>query len=109
MFLYPKLELSGSNDLNLGENCPIWYSVTWLKLSERGTITEDHINKGRWVPEAQRGFPKFLGRLHSGQLFPPSDLAHNEENYMNLSINNKYFPIKIDFFFQTGRKPHNET
>ena len=30
---------STNNTYNLGENCPIWYSLTYLKLSERGTIT----------------------------------------------------------------------
>ena len=29
------------NSLNLEENCLIWYSSTYLKFSERGTITEE--------------------------------------------------------------------
>ena len=42
-FLYifhSKIEFCESNTLNFGENYPIWFSVTYLKLSERGTITE---------------------------------------------------------------------
>ena len=36
---FSKLELFASNAINLGENCPIWYSATCLQLSERGKIT----------------------------------------------------------------------
>ena len=50
--LYSKLELCESNTLNSGENCPIWYSSTYLKLSERGTITEEpnpHLQKNETI------------------------------------------------------------
>ena len=39
--MFIKTFSSTINTLNLGENCPIWYSATWLKDSERGTITEE--------------------------------------------------------------------
>ena len=49
IILYSKLELCGSNTLNLVENSSIWYSATWLKHSERGTITEE-ANTGLDLP-----------------------------------------------------------
>ena len=35
------LALSAIKTIDSGENCPIWYSSTYLKLSERGMITKE--------------------------------------------------------------------
>ena len=40
-FIFQTRKLCDSNILNLWENCPIWYSATLLKDSERGKITEE--------------------------------------------------------------------
>ena len=69
---YSKLELCESNTLNSGENYPIWYSSTYLKLSERSCPAPRY---GRTKHEVCLAIQKFDCLVMSGSIQPVLDFS----------------------------------